>query len=57
MVMVGWEYCYPGLELPKDEKPHDGKQGAMRLDCQKEDRKVLHVQQVLNLSGFHSPQL
>ena len=34
-ILIG-DYYYPDLELPKDEEPHYGKYGSMRLDYIKE---------------------
>ncbi len=40
-VMIG-DYYYPDLELPKDEEPHYGKYGSMRLNYIKEHTKGLY---------------
>lgn len=40
-VLIG-DYYYPDLELPKDEEPHYGKYGNMRLNYIKEHRKGLY---------------
>ena len=36
------DYYYPDLELPKDEEPHYGKYGSMRLNYIKEHKKGLY---------------
>lgn len=40
-VLIG-DYYYPDLELPKDEEPHYGKYGSMRLNYIKEHKKGLY---------------
>lgn len=40
-VLIG-DYYYPDLELPKDEEPHYGKYGSMRLNYIKEYKKGLY---------------
>lgn len=40
-VLIGY-YYYPDLELPKDEEPHYGKYGNMRLNYIKEHKKGLY---------------
>lgn len=40
-VLIG-NYYYPDLELPKDEEPHYGKYGSMRLNYIKEYKKGLY---------------
>lgn len=39
--MIG-DYYYPDFELPKDEEPHYGKYGSMRLNYIKEYKKGLY---------------
>lgn len=40
-ILIG-DYYYPDLELPKDEEPHYGKYGSMRLNYIKEHKKGLY---------------
>ena len=40
-VLIG-DYYYPDLELPKEEEPHYGKYGSMRLNYIKEHKKDLY---------------
>lgn len=40
-VLIG-DYYYPDLELPKDEEPHYGKYGSIRLNYIKEHKKGLY---------------
>ncbi len=40
-VLIG-DYYYPDLKLPKDEEPHYGKYGSMRLNYIKEYKKGLY---------------
>ncbi|MFG6368946.1 MAG: TnpV protein [Lachnospiraceae bacterium] len=40
-VLIG-DYYYPNLEFPKDEDPHYGKYGSMRLNYIKKHKKGLY---------------
>lgn len=41
-ILIG-DYYYPDLELPKDEEPHYGKYGNMRLNYIKEHKRAYIV--------------